>query len=287
LAGDFNASIGCRSSNHDAPHLGPYGIAHWNENGERLLELITALDLRAATTYFKHKTYGTFIDRRNSDVRRTLDHFMTSRLFGARILDACHRYFDDGVDSDHDPVSLKLRLSRCKSRSKANRPPRPVKRRIDWSQLIQVPGQPVQPLVLEYQTLVEATYHDLLTSDSTHIPTPALLSQAVMHAAESLLEKDVRPSLNWFEASETTVRPARESMHVAKRDYFLHPTMPEKKLAGICCADCTKKSLLPRNTNSLLREERLFHAKLCKHTRKTRGRTSANYQVVHQPIISD
>ena len=72
VMGDFNARVGMRthssvSGSADAQvsqALGPFGMGHLNDNGERLLRLCegspTGL-LKDAGTFFQHKHYGTWM----------------------------------------------------------------------------------------------------------------------------------------------------------------------------------------------------------------------------------
>jgi hypothetical protein len=75
VAGDINASIGNRSKFPEVPRLlGPWGSSHTNLSGEKVVDMMTRLNLRAATSYFEHKKYWTWYDHR-SGRHHQLDHF--------------------------------------------------------------------------------------------------------------------------------------------------------------------------------------------------------------------
>jgi len=52
LAGDFNARVGSDYTSWSGTLVGAHGMGNLNENGQRLLELCSALHLRLADTYF-------------------------------------------------------------------------------------------------------------------------------------------------------------------------------------------------------------------------------------------
>ena len=77
VMGDFNARVGTTTHSalsgsatvHASDAIGPFGLGHLNDNGERLLSLCegspTGL-LKVAGTFFRHKHYGTWM-RKPSD----------------------------------------------------------------------------------------------------------------------------------------------------------------------------------------------------------------------------
>ena len=119
ILGDFNARVGRNplDDKHDAVALsediilGPFGLGHTNDNGERLLALCESApvgQLRVMDTFFKHKHYGTWFH--NSSRRwYHIDHVLAARRSAQYVMDVATK---PGIhfDTDHRLVKVKLRF---------------------------------------------------------------------------------------------------------------------------------------------------------------------------------
>ena len=99
LGGDYNATVGVRSTECDKPILGPHGIGVTNEPGEFVLTLAPNCALRVANMYFKAKRYHTFRDWRTGH-RQQLDMFLISQRVGRLVTDARTYQPRNGIISD-------------------------------------------------------------------------------------------------------------------------------------------------------------------------------------------
>jgi exonuclease III len=112
IGGDWNASVGIRDDPSDAAILGPWGLPHTNDAGERVLELARDHHLRVADTFFQSKNYATFFDLLHDRAPRRLDYFLTSQSFGQHLVRAGVYKPHWGIDSDHFATRLTIRLNR-------------------------------------------------------------------------------------------------------------------------------------------------------------------------------
>ena len=96
-----------------------YGYNYINSAGERFRTYLEVKNFAAATTYFKKKTYSTWIHPRSKKPHQ-INHFVTSKGGFSRFIDAgCT---SPVLDSDHLAVMCKLRIAaRLKKRTKTAR----------------------------------------------------------------------------------------------------------------------------------------------------------------------
>ena len=132
LLGDFNAHVGTDPEPYGGV-MGPHGFGKQQPsgNGERLLQLAGALNLRLANTFFKHSNYRTathkMVNRNKQDVLRVIDYIAVSKRFMSSVTDCrVFRSFDTG-GSDHRMLvlTMRLRLSVAKQHSAKGQPARP------------------------------------------------------------------------------------------------------------------------------------------------------------------
>jgi len=83
---DCNSSIGCNSRTDDGS-LGMYGLSHMNASGLHFFSFLAIHQLKAATTWFKKKTYTTWIHPRSKNPHQ-IDHFLVNNEMFPRILNA-------------------------------------------------------------------------------------------------------------------------------------------------------------------------------------------------------
>ena len=130
--GDFNAQVGTDPEPYGGV-MGPHGFGKQQPsgNGERLLQLAGALNLRLANTFFKHSNYRTathkMVNRNKQDVLRVIDYIAVSKRFMSSVTDCrVFRSFDTG-GSDHRMLvlTMRLRLSVAKQHSAKGQPARP------------------------------------------------------------------------------------------------------------------------------------------------------------------
>jgi len=114
-----NASMGSRLylDRHDQV-LGPFGINYINSAGRALHDLLDSKDICSATTFFQKPRYATWRNPR-SKKEHQLDHFLINRKDLPRIRDAGIDKLT--IDSDHDPLQLKLRVARNLSKQNDNK----------------------------------------------------------------------------------------------------------------------------------------------------------------------
>ncbi|VDP11466.1 unnamed protein product [Heligmosomoides polygyrus] len=108
VVGDFNATVG--TNDHDEWRLGPHGTSSRNENGERLIDFLSACRLYHGNSMFKKPSNRRWTwESPNGETRSEIDHVLTNRrwsLFDVSVLPS----FDTG--SDHRLVRAKLTLKK-------------------------------------------------------------------------------------------------------------------------------------------------------------------------------
>jgi exonuclease III len=131
LMGDFNAQVGTDPKPYGGV-MGPHGFGEQqpSENGERLLQLAGALQLRLANTFFKQSSYRTAThrmkDRNKRDVLRVIDYIAVSKRFMSSVTN-CRVFRSFDTDSDHNMLvlTMRLRLSVAKQHSARGQAARP------------------------------------------------------------------------------------------------------------------------------------------------------------------
>ena len=76
VGSDCNSSIGCNSETDNGP-LGKFGLSHMNASGLRFVSFLAMHQLKAATTWFKKKSYATWIHPRSKRPHQ-IDHFLVN-----------------------------------------------------------------------------------------------------------------------------------------------------------------------------------------------------------------
>ena len=224
VGGDFNATVGTRTTDCDAPTLGPYGIGKANDAGEHVLNLARSCSLRVANTYFKAKRYHTFRDWRTGH-RRQLDYFLVSQRIARQVTDAKTYQPRNGIISDHVAVRLRFRLNRhlttSHRQSPATHPADPTSKDTDlfqehlnWRLLHQEPD-----CLDKFQDTLETILYEYVARTPEQ-STPTQLSEAIMYAAQSAILEPKPTHDNWFDACEATVRPLREKARLAWDRYI-------------------------------------------------------------------
>jgi hypothetical protein len=219
IGGDFNASIGVRSNPDDACIIGPYGLPHSNSAGEKLIDMARNCSLQASATYFKHRSYETFYDLRNDRAPQQLDLIFVHQRHGPHVTDAGVFQPRNNIVSDHHATRLKLRLTRHLSKSKKARIQSEtgellVEDPINWS-LLHKDKLKRQ----EYADKIETILFEYADCDS-HEASPTQLSEAIMYAAESTITEAKDCETNWFDASESIVRPLRDTAQHAYKNFL-------------------------------------------------------------------
>jgi len=103
---DVNAALGIHRDGDDfSSVVGRFGLCKRDKRGAEFLGLLQSHNLRAVTTFFRHRHYHTWMDFGSSATVHQLDHWITN----------AHRFVRDtkvvdlGVDSDHSAIRLDLR----------------------------------------------------------------------------------------------------------------------------------------------------------------------------------
>jgi hypothetical protein len=206
IGGDYNACPGIRRKGKDSRILGPNGYKRANDQGEHMLNLAESKGLKVCNTFFKSRTYWTFINNFNGE-KLTLDYFMADRRFGNRIEQTRVYQPRNAVMSDHRPIRLVLRLQNHHRRRKVTDPKLVSDEETQWSLLHrdEQARQAYQQFITQY----------LLTHDPD---TPEQMSEMIMKAAEATLKRPKEKDSNWFAESEATLAPLRkEAREAAER----------------------------------------------------------------------
>lgn len=118
VVGDFNAIVGNNSD--DSCRLGPHGFHRRNDNGERLVDLLSACRLFHGNSLFEKPAQRRWTwESPNGETRLELDHVLTNRrwsLLDVSVLPS----FDTG--SDHRLVRAKIRLKKKFFKRDTHRP---------------------------------------------------------------------------------------------------------------------------------------------------------------------
>ena len=117
ILGDFNARVSRSTTTHpeeldESIIVGPFGLNHTNDNGERLLALCEGSKigiLRVMSTFFQHQHYGTWFHN-SSRKWFQIDHVLAARRSAKFVMDVAAKP-GIGFDSDHRLVKTKLRFS--------------------------------------------------------------------------------------------------------------------------------------------------------------------------------
>ena len=215
LGGDYNASLGRRDDTAPPEYhtsLGPFGLPHRNEAGERVLDLAQTHQLRVNSSFFRTRKlrYTTHYDQRHKPkLPRQLDHFLSRIKLGARV-HKCGVYdLPNGVVSDHHSVRIKISLRRRMTRhQKQPAPdtepplPRPV---INWRRA----NCTIDPEASQkYRTLVQQYAMPLENAQGVD---PAVISDAINRAGAEALSEIPDPESNWWDANEHILRPLRNA----------------------------------------------------------------------------
>ena len=126
IMGDFNARVGTRAADVEADQeagndlvLGDCGMTERNENGRLLLDFCRGCikhPLRIMSTYYKHKTYGTWQHNRTKQWHQ-IDHVLASRRTAALFTNVKVMAGLD-FDTDHRLVRTSLRvMRRCRQKT--------------------------------------------------------------------------------------------------------------------------------------------------------------------------
>ena len=128
IMGDFNARVGTRAVDEEADQeasddlvLGDYGMTERNENGRLLLDFCKGCfkhPLRIMSTYYKHKTYGTWQHNRTKQWHQ-IDHVLASRRTAAMFTNVKVMAGLD-FDTDHRLVRTIRTSRRCRQKNWAH-----------------------------------------------------------------------------------------------------------------------------------------------------------------------
>ncbi len=220
IGADINASIGNRNSGEvhlnpspdgiekdgryeeeiDSIHnlLGPHGNPYRNACGERVLNLMRELDLRAPSTFFdSHGKFNTWRCPKRRPFQ--IDHFLTPRTQLCRTLNVQRKF--DGVDSDHAALLMNFELD-CTTllSNKLNREKEKLpKKKID-NHILRTDGKST------FQEKI-SSYLDSLDPPATQeLSMQELFQNFEKHIVESateVAEREVTHRPDWFSESES------------------------------------------------------------------------------------
>ena len=195
---DTNSSMGTRNSEGASDvermsSVGNQGYSHINEAGKRFRSYLEMNNLVALTTYFRKKSYGTWMHPRSKALHQ-IDHFLTTK-------DSFHRFCDAGItapllDSDHQAIRCRLRLI---SRLQQKLPPRTKMLHLDHTGLSSNEGK---------SAFCAEVLNEM--SGNEEEPLYSRLAAAATTAATKTLPKKVKANPGWFEAAKDTLLPLIE-----------------------------------------------------------------------------
>jgi hypothetical protein len=113
--------------------MGPWGSNHTNGSGEKVVDMMTRLNLQAAMSYYQHKKYWTWHDH-ISGRHHQLDHFLMDGRLSERIYDT--KRFIGGAESDHLPIKLRLRFGH---KHPPRKPSKIKNLKVDWQKILEDP----------------------------------------------------------------------------------------------------------------------------------------------------
>ena len=220
LGGDYNASLGRRDGNTPPEYhtsIGPFGLTHRNEAGERILALAQKHHLRINSSFFRTRKmkYATHYDQRHKPkLPRQLDHFLSRTKLGARV-HKCGVYDPpNGIVSDHHSVRIRISMNRqmtSHQKQVQTEPPlqRPV---INWRRA----NRTIDPAASQqYHTLVQqyALPLENAQGEGGHsiMVTPTDISEAINKAGAEALTEIPEPESTWWDAHEHILRPLRNA----------------------------------------------------------------------------
>jgi len=217
---DTNASLGhsARAGAAEGRVTGSFGNPHRNHAGAQLRRFCASNDLCAASTFFQKRRYDTWRHPRSKRMYQ-LDHFLVPRTHLKRVADCFRPALNQGPDSDHMPVVLRLRVARNLRRwtSCHTAPQRSIINRL----ALQTPA-----VAAEFRALVLSSYSaNLAESTSPGSIADAnqkysALANALASAADSVLSEDVKPTHTWYHLRESALDTAIEQRAKAQAAYF-------------------------------------------------------------------
>jgi hypothetical protein len=202
LGGDLNSSIGIDaaskqllSKHTSAPLCGPYGIAHQNESGRRLLLWMATQQMVAVSTYFKKKRYATWtgMDKNKKPFQR--DHFLVLGKDAHHVSDC--GFTGDLGDSDHRAIKCTLRIKSrlTKQKVKSERSKLAMK---DYSDLV---GEDEEAAAVEAELDCMPSPNSAETSSAWHHDT---LVKAVLKVSSELEDRvQVADPGRWVDAADS------------------------------------------------------------------------------------
>ena len=190
LLGDFNAKLGSSHKTHQNI-IGQYGKGETNENGFRLLELVSNFNLKSTNTQYRHKFAHTTTwtttnknktsqnnEPRKNPIRNQIDHIFISHKTFFLVQDS-RAYAGTFTDSDHHLVILTTKLNWSKFQKVQPQP------KLDITQLQQSPIQKSYAAVLENKL-------NLLPQNTSTIQNWDLVKTAIIDTANDTLPMQQR-----------------------------------------------------------------------------------------------
>jgi len=216
---DTNSSLG--TSNEPRKDItmssvGKFGLPHCNKAGIRLTTFLEINNLVACSTYFRKKSYTTWMHPR-SKLPHQIDHILTLKTDFRRIIDVS--VTKPLLDSDHIALRCKLRLAVCFNKKSPNK--RSLSK-YDSDQLIRnlrLSNDFNNRVSDKLQEATSVTYKDL--SESMH------------NTAISILDTKVRICPDWFSANRNDLSLLIEKRNTAVFQKMSRPTRSSIKSARI------------------------------------------------------
>ena len=184
ICSDTNSSMGVSAGGNNEC-IGTFGISHVNEAGRRMRTFLSINSLKACSTYFEKRNYGTWQHPRSKKMHQ-IDHIITTRS-------NFKCFTDTGIttpilDSDHRALRCKLRLA-CRLRKKSD-----LRSKI---------------ICLDYKKLTDdniaAEFRQSVCQSAGANFTD--LTAAIQNASLSILPKRDKAYPGWFKDNEDVIIP--------------------------------------------------------------------------------
>jgi exonuclease III len=240
IGADVNADIG-RQRNRSldrAATVGPHGLRKWNERGDKIVDWAISHGFMMARTFFRKKWsfIPTWFEFGKKKTPHSLDQFIISKSLFPTVVDAARSSFL--VDSDHSPITIKLRAS---AKSWPQRATTTSRARKDFSALN---GFHVDAIAHRETFSAEFVTAHAMEATKPNSTTYGAFSKALDKVVESFVPKKVRPQPGWFTKACTEILEAAEVRNKAQTEVN---SLKARGVSGTCMDKARDKLKAARN----------------------------------------
>ena len=254
IGADINSSLGRADNGSDdaqdaaSSPIGSFGLKHRNASGERFYTFLASNGLRALSTFFKKKHYGSWCHPRSKKLHQ-LDHILVESKDFNNFTD-CGRS-TQVVSSDHMPVRCKLRLESNLKRAVTDRN---KMLRKDFSSLLGPTSKkedeptPSDEARTKFclNVLGKMSEEDFFEVFEVFGEAPVTAYQKLSNAVQSAmrdLPKKGKKSPVWFELHANSIRPLIDKRNALAGLNFSKPTVSSRR-AFIDAREAVKNAVI-------------------------------------------